>query len=61
MFWLALEHKIVRSRLVGAAALLAAWPLLAAARPLLGLAIVLAIVAVVAAVDEGDRKSASKR
>jgi low temperature requirement protein LtrA len=51
MFWFALEHKIVWSRIVGAAALLAAWPLLAAARPLLGLAIVLAIVAVLAAVE----------
>jgi hypothetical protein len=50
-FWFALERKIVWSRIVGAAALLAAWPVLAATRPLVGLAIVLAMLTAMAAVE----------
>jgi low temperature requirement protein LtrA len=60
-FWFALEHKLVWSRIVGAAALLAAWPLLAAARPLVGLAIVLVIVAAIATAEVSSRSDAPSR
>jgi hypothetical protein len=43
-FWFALEHDLVWRRIVAAAALVASWPLLAAARPLVGMAIVLAVL-----------------
>lgn len=56
-FWFALERKVVWSRIVGAAALLAAWPVLAAVRPLAGLAIGLAILTAVAAVEVGQLKA----
>lgn len=43
-FSFALEHALVWSRIVAAAALVASWPLLAAVRPLVGIAIVLAVL-----------------
>gem|GEM_PF-6109435 len=50
-FWFALERKVVWSRIIAAAALVAAWPLLAAARPLADIAIVLAMLAALVAVE----------
>jgi low temperature requirement protein LtrA len=59
-FWFALERKIAWSRIAGAAALVAAWPVLATARPLVGLAIVLAILVALASVEVRARRQLNR-
>jgi low temperature requirement protein LtrA len=55
-FWFALEHLLVWPRIVAAAALVASWPLLAAARPLVGMAIVLLVLVALVAVEVRGRE-----
>jgi low temperature requirement protein LtrA len=50
-FWFALERKLVWTRIFAAAVLIAAWPLLAATRPLVDIAIVLAMLAALVAAE----------
>jgi low temperature requirement protein LtrA len=54
-FWFALEHEVVWSRVVAAAALIAVWPLLASVRPLVGIAVILAILVALVGVEVRDR------